>query len=114
MPARIVLKKRSNKFHARGVRDPEAGWFASQREYKRWGQLQALLAGGVIRDLERQVRYKLEIQGLPITTYIADFRYYDREMARWVIEDAKGVQTEAFKIKKALMLALKGIRVECV
>jgi hypothetical protein len=43
-------------------------------------------------------------------TYIADFTYYGAN-GELVVEDAKGVRTEVYKIKRKLMLYFKGIRI---
>lgn len=44
-------------------------------------------------------------------TYIADFVYTDTRSGKTVVEDAKGMKTEVYKIKKKLMLYNYGIRV---
>ena len=103
-----------NKFNAHGVRTPE-GWFASQKELRRWEELKLLAAGGVIRNLRRQVMYELHCAGVlrqPIVTrYVADFVY--RETLQWydTVEDAKGMRTEVYKIKKRWMLLEYGIEI---
>ena len=43
--------------------------------------------------------------------YIADFVYKDEETGRTVVEDAKGVKTKDYIIKRKLMLWLHGIRI---
>ena len=49
------------------------------------------------------MRFALEVNGQKICTYIADFRY-EKENANgdWetIVEDAKGVETPEFKLKK--------------
>lgn len=42
--------------------------------------------------------------------YYADFVYIDKDGNK-VVEDAKGVRTEAYKIKKKLMLYRHGIKI---
>jgi hypothetical protein len=67
-----------------------------------------------VRNLELQVRFALEVNGQKICTYIADFRY-EKENANgdWetIVEDAKGVETPEFKLKKKLMKACLGIEI---
>jgi hypothetical protein len=55
------------------------------------------------------VRYPLEVNGVPVATYVADFVY--SEAGREVVEDAKGVLLDVYKIKRKLMLALHGIEI---
>lgn len=94
---------RRNKYGAKpqvvdGVR------FASKAEAKRDAELQMLARSGVIHRLERQPRFVLRANGEKVCTYVADWRYFEGN--REVIEDKKGVQTPAFKIKWALAKAL--------
>ena len=70
--------------------------------------------GGLVRDLERQVKYEIVVNGEKICRYIADFRYKvidDDGVATEVVEDAKGVETPDFKLKKKLMKAVHQIDV---
>jgi hypothetical protein len=76
--------------------------------------LKALERAGRCRNLELQVRFPLEVNGQKICTYIADFRYeLERGEGLWehIVEDAKGVETPEFKIKKKLMKAIHGIEI---
>ena len=93
---------RRNKFNAKpqvvdGVR------FASKAGAKRDAELQLLAKAGAIQRLERQPRFVLRANGEKVCTYVADWRYFEGN--REVIEDKKGVQTPAFKIKWALAKA---------
>ena len=84
--------------------------FASKKEAKRYGELTMLVKAGAIKDLELQPRYPIIINGIKVTTYVADFRYANR----WgtVVEDTKGYKTDVYKIKKKLMSAVHGIEIE--
>ena len=42
-------------------------------------------------------------------SYVADHVYFDLALGKVVVEDVKGVRTEAYKIKKKLMLWVHGI-----
>lgn len=84
----------------------------SQKEADRWGQLRLLEAAGEIRNLRRQVRYKLIVNNILITTYVCDFTY-ERE-GQFVVEDAKGMVLPIFKIKQKLMRACLGIDVKII
>ena len=86
--------------------------FQSTKESRRYSELKALQQAGVIRDLETQPKFKLEINGVHITTYYADFRYHDNERRAEVVEDVKGMRTQLYIIKRRLMQAVYGIEVE--
>lgn len=83
--------------------------FASKKEAKRWLALQCIQRAGTINDLDRQVRFSLDINGQHICDYVADFVYRDKE--GYVAEDCKGYRTEVYKLKKILMKAVLGIEV---
>ncbi len=84
--------------------------FASKKEARRYLELKDLLQMGVISDLRRQVPYRLDVDGIHICTYRADFVYID-EHGEEVVEDAKGMLTGVYKIKRQLMRALNGIAI---
>lgn len=91
--------------------------FDSKREYARWKELQLMQRAGEISSLERQVKYELiptqkDEQGNVIergANYIADFQYVEKGAK--VVEDAKGVRTKEYIIKRKLMLWVHGIRI---
>ena len=74
--ARGSLKgsSRRGKYNAAGRR-VDGAWFASEAEAVRYEQLRSLLADGVIERLELQPKFPVLLNGVPITTYRADFRY---------------------------------------
>lgn len=84
--------------------------FASKAEARRYGELKLLEYAGEIYGLILQPRFVLEVNGVKITTYVADFEYRDREDRR-TVEDVKGVRTTVYKLKKKLMYAVYGIEV---
>src|SRR4051812_49216783 len=88
--------------------------FASKREAKRYQDLKLLERAKVIRDLELQPRFKIEVGGLLICTYVADFQYRVCTDNRLVVEDSKGVETAVFKLKRKLLKAVHGVSVETV
>lgn len=63
--------------------------FASKREMVRWGFLVLLQRSGKIRDLERQPSWVVMINGKKLCRYSADFRFFDIEKNRIVIEEIK-------------------------
>lgn len=104
----------------------------SRKEANRWCELLLMQRGGVIRDLDRQVEFLLiptQIetyervgkrgqalkQGSRVVEkackYVADFVYVDCKTGKTVVEDTKGVRTEAYRIKKKLMLQIYGIKI---
>lgn len=83
--------------------------FASQREAQRYAELKLELLAGAITDLELQKPFALDINGIHICDYVADFVY--RRNGAQMVEDAKGKRLELFRIKKALMLAIHAIEV---
>lgn len=106
--------------------------FDSEREYRRYLELQLLEKSGVIRDLHRQVTFDLVPEarepdrygprgglhrGKVIergVSYIADFTYYVTRPSgeeEFVVEDCKGMRTDDYKIKRKLMLFIHKIRV---
>jgi hypothetical protein len=94
-----------NKYNARKV-EVDGYLFDSQHEASMWFVLRAQEHEGSIRKLERQVTYRLEVSGLLICKYIADFRYVLVATGEVVVCDAKGVRTPAYKLKKKLMKAI--------
>jgi Protein of unknown function (DUF1064) len=96
-----------SKYHAQrvvvdGIR------FASKREASRYVQLKVLQKVGHIRHLQLQPAFALLApviatgEHVTIARYVADFAYEEKSLDTWwrVIEDAKGVRTPIFKLKK--------------
>ena len=101
-----------SKYFNRKLKTPDGQVFDSVKEFHRWGCLRLLERAGRITDLKRQVKYELipKQDGERACTYIADFTYY--EDGKLVVEDCKGFKTDAYKIKKKLMLWVHGIRIK--
>ncbi len=93
--------------------------FDSKREARRWQELRLLEKAGVIKELQRQVKYNLIPEQKDAKrkvierecAYIADFVYKDAETGQTVVEDAKGIRTRDYVIKRKLMLWIFGIRI---
>ena len=95
--------------------------FDSKHEAMRWIELKYMERVGLIRDLKRQVKFclvpTLEGEGKKIKQravyYVADFEYWEKTTDGWkhVVEDAKGVKTDVYKLKKKLMLWRHGIEI---
>lgn len=86
--------------------------FDSIHEASIWHDLALLQRQGLIRNLERQITYRLVVNGLLICKYIADFRYICMATEEVVTVDAKGVKTPVYKLKKKLMRAIYGIEIK--
>lgn len=96
--------------------------FDSAKEARRYGELKAAETAGLISDLELQPEFLLEIGGRPVlqksrgypngrrVKYVADFRYTRDGIA--VIEDVKGMKTPLYKLKKAVVEAIYGIKIQ--
>ena len=93
--------------------------FASRKEANRYAELKLLEKAGVIKDLQLQRVFTLigeqrdkngKILEHPVK-YIADF-VYKNQNGETVVEDAKGMKTDVYKIKRKLMLSIYGIRIQ--
>jgi hypothetical protein len=84
-----------------------------RRELDCYNNLRFLQSAARIRNLQRQVPYRLEVGGKLVCKYIADFVYEEYVGAEWkpVVADAKGYPTPMYKLKKKLMLACLGIEI---
>ena len=103
-----------NKYGAKKITDPATGFvFDSKAEFIRWCELRIMERAGKISDLQRQVKYELipKQKGERACTYLADFVYKDSD-GNTVVEDTKGVRTDAYRIKRKLMLWVHGIRIK--
>ena len=105
--------------------------FDSQREYSRYRELILLVRAGKIHNLFRQVKFELipaqyesyerfsDKTGKRLkdgkrcvereVNYIADFVYWDGD--EMVVEDAKGVRTDEYILKRKLMLLVHGVKI---
>ena len=105
----------------------------SRKEARRLAQLQMLEKAGFITDLKTQVKFVLipsqyesyerysktgkrlkdgKVCIEKECSYYADFVYTDVETGKTIVEDAKGVRTTEYIIKRKLMLAVHGIRIK--
>lgn len=95
---------------------PGAIRFDSRREAVRWTELKLQERDGRISNLVRQRRFPLMVRrssdGIEeaVTTYVADFVYSDKD-GRLIVEDAKGVRTEAYRLKRRHFEAQYGIEI---
>jgi len=83
--------------------------FDSRREANRYLELKLLERSGEISNLELQPRYDLIVNGKNCGFYKADFRYQEGE--KTITEDAKGMKTAVYSLKKKLVKAIYGIEI---
>jgi hypothetical protein len=110
--------QRKNKFGAR--RTPVDGiMFDSAKEARRYQQLRLEERAGHITDLKLQVPFNITAtrpngEQVVVAKYIADFTYeriYADGDEEFIVEDAKGVQTPEFKLKKKLVEVQHGVEI---
>lgn len=122
-----------HKYGNKKIRAGNGQVFDSKKEYRRWVELSLLERAGEITNLQRQVPFLLiPEQRAPSTEtykrgpragqpkqgpvlerrvmYIADFVY--EQNGETVVEDAKGLRTKEYVIKRKLMLYQYGIRIK--
>jgi len=106
-------RSKPNKYHAmRTVLDGIT--FHSQAEARYYAELKQREKLGEVHSVELQRPYALTVNGYLITTYIADFVFWDQVEERWRVVDVKGFSTREFILKSKMMKALYGIDVEVV
>lgn len=96
----------------------------SIREYKRLKELEMMQKRGIISGLQTQIPFELipsqrETPSNPKSKvlersvkYIADFQYLREKDGVLIVEDAKGVRTKDYVIKRKLMLYVHGIQIK--
>lgn len=116
-------KYRAEKIEYNGIK------FASKKEWRRYVVLKEMedkreiqnlrlqvpyeLIPAVYKDEEKQLKTKVKIVKKLVQRavhYVADF-VYDKD-GETIVEDTKGMRTAEYKLKKKMMLALKGIQIK--
>ena len=108
-PVKLAQVKRSKYRAVRTVVDGVR--FASKAESRRYAHLKLLERTGAITELGLQPVFPLIVNGVKVATYSADFRY-QRPDGEIVIEDVKGQPTPVYRLKKRIVEALYGFRVQ--
>lgn len=105
------------KYHSRKI-TIDGMTFDSVREARRYQELHLLFRAGEISQLQLQKKYTLiPSQKKPsggterACTYTADFVYIDNSTGKEVVEDAKGLKTQQYIIRRKLMLWRYGIEI---
>lgn len=96
------------------------GGYDSKKEYRRAQELELLQKKGFISGLQKQVKFELipsqrdAVTGKVVersVSYFADFQYLRERDKTLIVEDAKGMRTKEYIIKRKLMLHVYGIRI---
>ena len=102
-----MSKYRNRKVIYNGIK------FDSVAEAERYKTLCLMEKAGEIDRLELQPKYRLlesqkfeDMDNARPLDYKADFRYREIKTGRIIVEDVKGVMTEAYKIKRKLFKKL--------
>ena len=103
------IKQRQNKFNAKKTL-VDGILFHSAAEASRYKALKILEKFGHIKRLKLQVPLVFTIKEQSIFTYYADFTYVT-EADEFIIEDVKGMRTPVYKLKKKLIEAKFGIKI---
>ena len=111
-----MIRKGFSKFSSKPTRCRAGIMHQSQLEARRCDELALMETGGLIRDVEAhpQPIYHLDVNGVHICDYKADFRYFDSERGEVVVEDTKGFMTDVARLKLKLVEAVYGISVQIV
>lgn len=110
-------KKRGQKTEMRCSNcGSKAHYFPSTGEHHRYAHLRMLQTVGEISELRLQPAFPIEINGIRVCTYRADFQYVDGRGKR-VIEDYKGNRDHtdnSSALRRKLAEAMYGISVTIV
>jgi hypothetical protein len=114
-----------SKYHSKKIKVGDLV-FDSKKEYNRYKELKILESKGIIKDLQRQVKFVLipaqyeEIKGPRggikkktlerECSYYADFTYIKDD--EFIVEDTKGLKLPDYIIKRKLMLYIHNIRIK--
>jgi len=104
-----VVAKYRNKISL----DADGVPFASKRELTRWRELVLLQTAGLISELRRQVRLPLGVKydSGREAALVVDFMYVEKGEQKYA--DAKGFETDASKLKRAILRS-RGIEIVLV
>lgn len=80
-----------NKYRNKKAQSCDGKWFASMAERDRYEELRLLERGKKIFALACQPVYQIEVHGVKICKYIADFTYRCESMP--IVEDVKSAPT---------------------
>jgi len=82
--------------------------YDSQAECKQAFELDQQKSAGLIYAWERQIAMPIRLNGVHVCTVNVDFRVKDKPESEWRYIEVKGFETETYKLKKKLLLAMYG------
>jgi hypothetical protein len=96
--------------------------YDSKREAKRAKELDFMQSNGIIKGLQRQVKFNwIETHQIGVNfeektisfkrSYIADFVYFDIDKKCDIVEDVKGFKTPEYKKKKKIVEKIFSIKI---
>lgn len=97
-----LTKKKQPKYRNQKCVHADGTHFDSKAEMARYDDLLLLWKAGRISYPLCQPRFVL--QDKPRVTYVGDFYYYDKWDDVAICEDVKGVESQAFSLKKRLFV----------
>lgn len=109
------MRYRTHKYNARRT-TVDGISFDSLKEARRYGELKLLEKAGKIVDLKIHPSFPIVIDGKNICVVELDFSYslrYQYSLVE-VYEDAKGFDTAISKLKRKLVEAVYGFKVELI
>lgn len=108
---KLLSKPKRSKYGARKT-VLDGITFDSQAEAKYYAELKQREKAGEVFEVELQPRFALTVNGHLISTYRADFRFFDALVKRNRVIDVKGFDTRDGKLRRKLVRAVYGIEVE--
>jgi hypothetical protein len=87
--------------------------FDSKKEAGRYIELKLMQQAGQITDLHLQQVFNLDVNGITVGHYIADFTYRHKEWPGLIVEDVKSpaTRTALYQLKKKIFQAQYGITI---
>jgi hypothetical protein len=106
--AALQAKPKKQKYGAQRV-EVDGISFDSKKEARRWGELKLLERAGEIRELRRQVVVPLEGRDGPLLArkgrqmrITVDFGYVEVASGLTIYEDAKGMPTRDYEVRRSV------------
>lgn len=105
-----ALTKRQARVRGAIPTEIDGHLFPSKHEAERYALLRQEERAGLISDLRLQFPFRLDVNGINIGLYVADF-VYTRD-GHPIVEDAKGFRTEMFRWKRRHFEAQYSLRIQ--
>lgn len=102
---RNLTRKRARYSAATSSHCQEGHWHQSKLEAAHCNQLFAMKRGGAVKEVETQVKYRLEVNGALIATHYVDFRVTLKDGSIMVVE-TKGKETDRWRMLHRLFQAI--------